>query len=325
MKRKSEFRGRLAESLFLLLWAGACLALVATNAWILLKENRRFSELLALKNHLQSDDKFALADDLPRLLEEFAGVQKRAALPLVFDAPEIGEELTRRLELLAERLGENTKILVDELAAKHSTNEPKRPTVCFANFSNYAHDLVFTQARSFGNTPTYSFRLEFRQDSFPPETFQDLRKGDVVVGWKVEGATSQKVRGVFVERHDSDRKGRVSVRREKMPDFEVYRLLLSGKERRTATLTLPVTALDAQRARLSNFEIMDTLPGDTSVAQLLIVGLSDKKEQFEVKAGCEFVALGKAYRVLSVQLSALRLKELGGEREVVWERGRRYE
>ena len=86
-----------------------------------------------------------------------------------------------------------------------------------------------------------------------------------------------------------------------------------------------MTELDAQRAKLSNFEIIDALLGDTPVAQLLITGLDEKPVQFDVKAGCEFVALGKTYRVLSVRPSALRLSELGGENQVVWERGRRYE
>ena len=152
-----------------------------------------------------------------------------------------------------------------------------------------------------------------------------MRRGDVVAGWKVEGATWKGVQGILVDRQEEGRRGRISVRIQKMPDFQIYRLSLSGKEKRTATLTLPVTELDAQRAKLSNFEIIDALLGDTPVAQLLITGLDEKPVQFDVKAGCEFVALGKTYRVLSVRPSALRLSELGGENQVVWERGRRYE
>ena len=325
MQQKSEFRRRLAESLFLLLWAGACLGLVAVSAWIFLKETRRVSDLQNLENYLQSEESFAMPDDLPRLLDEFVRLQKRAALPLGVDAPQVEKELTRRLNLLGERLGENIEVLATEFAAKPNTGEREPLTARFAHFTNYPHVLVFTQARSFQGEPRYSFRLEFRQGSFAPEIFQDLRRGDVVAGWKVEGATWKGVQGILVERQEEGRKGRISVRIQKMPDFQIYRLSLSGKERRTATLTLPVTELDAQHAKLSNFEVTDTLLGDTSVAQLLLTGLDEKPVQFEVKAGCEFVALGKTYRVLSVQPSALRLRELGGESEVVWERGRRYE
>jgi len=325
MQQKSEFRRRLAESLFLLLWAGACLGLVAVSAWIFLKETRRGSDLQNLENYLQSEESFAMPDDLPRLLDEFAGLQRRAALPLGVDAPEVRKELTRRLNLLGERLGESTKILADERVFRPNTSELEPPTVCFVHFSNYSYDLVFAQARSFQLEPRYSFRLEFRQGSFAPENFQDLRRGDVVAGWKVEGATSKKMIGRSVERRETDRKGRELVRREKNPDYEIYLLSLSGKEGRTATLALPVTELDAKHAKRSNFEVIDTLPGETTVAHLSIVGLGERPEEFEVKAGCEFVALGKTYRVLSVQPSALRLKELGGESEVVWERGRRYE
>ena len=325
MQQKSEFRRRLAESLFLLLWAGACLGLVAVSAWIFLKETRRVSDLQNLENYLQSEESFAMPDDLPRLLDEFVRLQKRAALPLGVDAPQVEKELTRRLNLLGERLGENIEVLANEFAAKPNTDEREPPTACFAHFTNYPHVLVFTQARSFQDEPRYSFRLEFRQGSFAPEIFQDLRRGDVVAGWKVEGATWKGVQGILVDRQEEGRRGRISVRIQKMPDFQIYRLSLSGKERRTATLTLPVTELDAQRAKLSNFEIIDALLGDTPVAQLLITGLDEKPVQFDVKAGCEFVALGKTYRVLSVRPSALRLSELGGENQVVWERGRRYE
>jgi hypothetical protein len=325
MERKSELRRHLAENLFLLLWAGACLGLVAVSAWIFLKETRRGSELRALEDYLQSDDNFAIPNDLPRLLDEFAGLQKRAALPLAVDAPKAGKELTRRLNVLAVRLGENAEMLAHEFAAKPNQEVPEPPTVCFTHFSDYQHVLRFTRARSFQREPRYSFRLEFRQGPFAPENFQDLRRGDVVSGWKVEGAISRKVQGIFVERQDTDRRGRVFRRREKMPDFEIYRLSLSGKGKVAAMLTLPKSELDAQRARLSNHKFIDTLPGETSVAHLSIVGLGERPEEFEVKVGCEFVALGKTYRVRSVRPSALRLEDLSSGREVVWERGRRYD
>lgn len=325
MQQKSEFRRRLAESLFLLLWAGACLGLVAVSAWIFLKETRRVSDLQNLENYIQSEESFAMPDDLPRLVDEFAGLQRRAALPLGVDTPEVRKELTRRLNLLSERLGESAKILADERVFRPNTGQLEPPTVCFVQFSNYTHVLVFTQARSFQREPRYSFRLEFRQGSFTPENFQDLRRGDVVAGWKVEGATSKKRIGGPVERRETDRKGRELVRREKNPDYQIYLLSLSGKEGRAVVLTLAKSELDAQRARLSDHKLIDTLQGETSVAHLSIVGLGERPEEFEVKAGCEFVALGKTYRVLSVQPSALRLRELGGESEVVWERGRRYE
>jgi hypothetical protein len=131
--------------------------------------------------------------------------------------------------------------------------------------------------------------------------------------------------GILVERTETDSKGRDKVWREKMPDFDVYRLTVARKGMPNQVLTLPRSERDAERARISRFEFSSTLSGETPVAEISLVGVGKEPVNFVVKAGSEFLAFERTYRVLSVQPTALRLEEVGGAREVVWELGRRYE
>jgi hypothetical protein len=324
MKSASKFGGLSGEHVFSALWLFACAGVVALCAWLLLQESRTVLNLRVIEDFLQTDPKLKTERERVRLLGSLAELQQRAALPLTARAPIALEQLQRRFAIVASRYGDDAKQLASAFAALSDTPPVEVPTVSFSGFDRHPHTLVFTEARS-TSEPRYSFRLEFGGGVFPPESFRDLRRGDVVAGWKIMGATTHKHRGIVANRTETDRKGRVKIVREKMPDYEMYRLSLVREGMPTVILTLPKSERDAERALLSGFEFVSTLPGETPVGKVSTVSAGEQPVDFKVKVGSEFLALGKTYRVLSVQPPALRLEEIDGAGEVVWELGRSYQ
>jgi hypothetical protein len=320
----NKHRVRLGGYVFSALWLFACTGVVALCAWLVFEESRRVQSLQVIEDFLQTDPKLKVVEERSRLMEDLADIQQRAALPLPAKAPIAFEHLQKRFELVVGQYGDEARQLANSFAALSNTEPVEIPAVSFAGFDRHPHTLVFTEARS-KREPLYSFRLEYGAGAFPSEDFRDLRWGDVVAGWQIRGATTHTVRGVVIKRNETDRKGRVKIMREKMPDYEIYRLSLVRKGAPTTILTIPRSERDAERARISGFEFSSTLPGETSVAEISLVGVGKEPVNFVVKAGSEFLALEKTYRVLSVQPTTLRLEEVGGAREVVWELGHRYE
>ncbi len=312
----------MAELLFFVLWAVGCLGLVALNINLIFLENRRAADLQGLSSFLDAGQPFDVEGAPSVLLGELAAAQKRATLPLAIDAHEALERLAQRLSELRQRLGEN---LVEEITGPPIGGDAPPPAISFGYFGKYPHSLVFAEARSFRSAPSYSFRLDYRQGRFDSEHFKDLRRGDFVMGWKVEGATSHKMRGLSVERQQQGRRGRVRSWSEKLPDFEIYRLVLSKHGKPAVVLTAPKTERDALHAKLSNFEFIDTLAGETAVAHVVIRGAGEREKTLEVKAGCEFRALGRKYRVRSVEQTALHLVDAQAGHELVWEVGQYYD
>ena len=313
---------RLWEISFLMLWLFACAGIVAVCAWLVVEENRRISDLQAVGDYLQKDPNLRTSEVRSGFLVDLAELQERAALPLAKDLPKALSAQERSFEVLAKEYGELAKGVVDVVKEE----PPLKPAVSYAEFYRAPHFVFFTSARTRNNEPRYSFRLDFGGAIFPSENFQDLRRGDWVGGWKVLGATARKMRGIVIERTEMDEiSGRAKTRREKMPNFEIYSLSLEGKNGLKVDLTIPKSEQDGVFAGLSKFELQNSVSGETSVARISKRDTSGEEAIFEVKAGSEFVALGNTYRVLSVQPSALRLKDVSKGSEVVWERGLDYD
>ena len=313
------------ENAFLVLWLLACAGVVAVCAWLVTEEMRIGRSLRVLEQFLQTDPDLRTAEEHSMLLGDMVELRKRAALRMAAKAPMAMEDLQKRFRVAAERCGEDAEQLAREFAVLSDTQPAKQPAASFAGFDLCSHFIVFTEARAYQRQSRYSFRLDFGRETFPSESFRDLRRGEALMGWRIEGATSRKMSGIVVEHIERDGRGRDRVKREKMPDFEVYRLTLARMGEPDTVLTLPRSERDAAFARLSNFEFVSTLPGETPVGEISLFFPGEESVSFKVKAGSEFLALGKNYRVISVRPSGLRLEELDGAREVVWELGRGYE
>lgn len=326
MEPANERRLPFGERLFSVLWLIACAGVIAVCVRLVVEENLRVTSVQAVGEYLQQNEpQFTAAEVYSRLLNNLAGLRQRAALVLTTEERIDIDQLLKRYESVAIGYGEDAKQLAREFAALSAQKPVEAPAASFSAFNRCPHLLVFTSARSYQREPRYSFRIDYSGEAFPSENFQDLRRGDVVAGWRIRGATTRKVRGLLVERAEKDRKGRVKRWREKMPDFDIYRLSLTRPGMPDTVLTLPASERDGASARLSRFEFVSTLSGETPSAQIALLGLGGPPNGFEVKVGSEFVALGKGYRVVSVNPSALHLEELDGGNKVIWELGNRYE
>jgi hypothetical protein len=325
MESTSKPRLPFWENIFLVLWLLACAGVIAVCAWLVIEEIRIGRSLRVVEQFLQTNPDLRTSEEYSRLLSVMTELQKRTALPIASRAPMAMEDLQKRFWLAAERCGEDAEQLAREFAILSDPQPAKQPAASFAGFDRCPHLIVFTEARAYQRKPRYSFRLDFGGGTFPSESFRDLRRGETLLGWRIEGATSRKMSGIVVEHIEKDERGRDRIKREKMPDFEVYRLTLARIGAPDTGLTFPRSERDAARARLSNFEFVSTLSGETRMGEISLFFPGEESVSFKVKAGSEFLALGKNYRVISVRPSGLRLEELDGAREVVWELGRGYE
>jgi len=296
------------------------LGLVASGLWLIVEEWMREKELQSSAELIRTAAARNKPEHRASLLAELIDAQKRAQLPLAIDAPQKLEDLTKRLRILSESVGERSDEIADTVVAAGSATVPiEAPSASFTSFRYIPHKISFVEAGEKDGAPYCSFVREFEGGAFPEENHSFVRKGQSFGGWKIVVVETPKIPGKVVKVKVGERKGEPVFEDRPLPPFYIYRLHVKNEETgQSTTITAPKSDRDRDKAEQSGFPFNESLEGKTPSAEITLKIPGSAPEVLTVKEGESFKFLEKTYRVMSIQSGKIELLEAPTDQEVIW-------